>query len=350
MEKKSEDTKKDMDKIFDEFKSKKLGRVVKKARWWTILKIIGISFLVFCVFYFAISSFINSHISRAVNEAYNYRFAINNISAPNKYIGKHISVLGTFSAKIDNTTYKLIQGKVVYTGLENYSLTFDNGLISETSPPILDYSFDSSYLMEYLGYRRYNELGQRVMVFFYPFVSYDASECLNDLDLLDDIGNDKYMEMALSFDREYTVEEVRNILPENITITWYWIDDLSENDKKMINIPLEEQEEMEFPVPFPPAKSEYTAYGIKLYYNSGEEITDPMKWFIYYIEMGKDEYHKGNEFERIYNNITGDDGKLTEDDIKIFGAVVTGDSESLKALIGLPFIRASSLGVVTDKY
>jgi len=350
MGKKSEDTKKDVNKIFNEFKSKKLGRVIRRARLWTILKIIGISFLVFCVCYFALSYFGNAYISRRVNEAYNYRFSINNISAPNKYIGKHITVLGIFSAKIDYTTYKLIQGKVVYTGSENYSLTFDNGLISETSPPILDYNFDSSYLIEYLGYRRYNELGQRVMVFFYPFVSYDTSEYPNDLDLLDDIGSDKYMEIALSFNREYTVEEVEKMLPEGVTVTWYWIDDLNENDKEMLKIPLKEQEEMEFPVIFPPVKSEYTAYGIKLYDNSGEEIPDPAKWFIYYTEMGKDEYRKGNEFERIYNNITGEDGKLTEDDIKIWGAVVTGDSESLKALIGLPFIRASSLGIVTDKY
>lgn len=350
MGKKSEKTNKNVDKIFDEFKNKKLGGIIKKARWWTILKIIGISFLVFCVLYFTISYFINGYISRHVNEAYNYRFAINNISTPNKYIGKNVTFSNSFNTRIDYFTYKLIQGRVVYTGLENYIFSYNHGLIMETSPPIFDYNFDSSYLIEYLGYRRYNELGQRVMVFFYPFVSYDTSEYLNDLDLLDDIGSDKYMEVALSFNREYTVEEVEKMLPEGVTVTWYWIDDLNENDKEMLKIPLKEQEEMEFAVIFPPVKSEYTAYGIKLYYNSGEEIPDPVEWFIYYIEMGKDEYRKGNEFERIYNNITRDDGKLTQDDIKIWGAVVTGDSESLKALIGLPFIRASSLGIVTDKY
>ncbi|MBE3089020.1 MAG: anti sigma factor C-terminal domain-containing protein [Actinobacteria bacterium] len=351
MEKKSEDTKKDVDKIFDEFKNKKLDRVIKRARWQTILRNIAISFLVFCVFYFAISYLLNASISRRVSAASNYMFEINNISAPNKYMGKIISFYDSFSARIDYTTYKLIQGKVVYTGSEDYNFGFlSHPLISEVSPPILDYNFDSSYLIEYFGYRRYNDFGQRVMVFFYPFVSYDISEYLNDLDLLDDIGNEKYMEIALSFDREYTIEQVEKMLPESVTVTWYWIDDLSENEKEMLKIPLREQEEMEFPVVFPPVKSEYTAYGIKLYYNSGEEIPDPIEGFISIIEMGKTEYKGENEFDRIYNNIAGDDGKLTQDDIRIWGAVVTGDSESLKVLIGLPFIKASSLGVVTDKY
>ncbi|MDD5621580.1 MAG: anti sigma factor C-terminal domain-containing protein [Actinomycetota bacterium] len=357
MEKKSEDTKKDMDKIFDEFKSKKLGIVVKKARWWTILKIIGISFLVFCVLCaaaMAASDLVANSIHKWEKETNNYTHEIYKISAPDKYIGKEVWETRGYKDKIYYTMYKIIEGKVIYTGEKEseFAIYPRHGMICETCPSILDHDFDSSYAIEDLGYRRYNELGQRVMVFFYPFVKYNAGECLNDLDLLDDIGNDKYMEMALSFDRKYTTEEVRNILPENITVTWYWVDDLSENEKEMLKIPLRKQEEMEFPVVFPPVKSEYTAYGIKLYYNDGREISGStaVELFINSIVNSRDEYHKGNEFDRIYNNIVGDDGKLTQDDIKIMGAVVTGDSEGLKALTGLPFIKASSLGVVTDKY
>lgn len=52
----------------------------------------------------------------------------------------------------------------------------------------------------------------------------------------------------------------------------------------------------------------------------------------------------------IYDIIAGVDGKLTKDDIKVQGVVVTGDVENLKSLRKLPFIKASSIGVVTDKY
>ncbi len=351
MKKKSEDMEKDVEKIFNEFENKKLGRVIKRARWQTILRNIVISFLVFCVCYFAISIFISNYISRQVNMALNYSHAINNISAPNKHIGKTVCYYSSFRTRIDYTTYKLIEEKVVYTGMGDYSFAFlSHGMISETYPPVLDYNFDSSYLIDHFGYRRYNELGQRVMVFFYPFVRYDTSEYLDDLNLLDDISNEKYVEMALSFNREYTIEEVEKMLPEGTTVTWYWIDDLSENEKEMLKIPLKEQEEMELPFILPPVKSEYTAYGIKLYDNCGGEIPDPVGQFINFIIEGRTEYKGEDEFDRIYNNIAGDDGKLTQDDIKIWGAVVTGNSESLKVLIGLPFIKASSLGVVTDKY
>lgn len=357
MKKESENNEKDVDKIFNEFKDKKLGRVIKRARWQTILRNIGISFLVFlvfCVFYFTISNFVNNYMNRQVNAAFHYSGAINNISAPNKHRGKTVLYYSSFRTRIDYTTYKLIEGKVVYTGTGDYSFIFlpSHGMISETCPPIMDCDFDYSYYIEDLGYRRYNELGQRVMVFFYPFVRYDASEYLNDLALLDDIGSDKYMEMALSFNRGYTVEEVKKILPEDITVTWYWVDDLSENEKEMLKLPLKKREEMELPVCLPSVKSEYTAYGIKLYDNCSDEIPDDVavELFINSIVNCRDEYRKGNEFDRIYNNIAGDDGKLAQSDIKIWGAVVTGDSESLKVLLGLPFIKASSLGVVTDKY
>lgn len=348
MRKKSED----MDKIFNDFKNKRLGRVIKRARWQTILRNIVISFLVFCVFYIAISYFINAYISRRENASYSYKFALNNISAPNKHIGRVTRQSSTFRIRTDYTTYKIIEGKVVYTGIieESYIFPF-LGMITTGSPPILDYNFED-FNIEYFGYRRYNELGQRVMVFFYPFGKYYNNEYMNDLGLLDDIGNDKYIEMALSFNREYTIEEVEKMLPKDITVTWYWIDDLSENEKEMLKLTQEEREEMEPPIILQVVRSEYTAYGIKLYNNSGKEIPDPVavELFINSIVNGRNEYTKGNEFDRIYNNISGDDSKLTQDDIRILGAVVTGNSESLKALIGLPFIKASSLGVVIDKY
>jgi len=173
---------------------------------------------------------------------------------------------------------------------------------------------------------------------------------LNDLDYLDDIADDKYIEMALSFDREYTIEDAEKMLPESITVTWYWIDDLSGNEKEFLKIPRAEQLEMEQPIYIPYVRSEYTAYGIKLHYNDGVMINDPAESFINIITERMTEFRKGNEFERIHSNIAGNNGELTKDDIKIWGAVVTGDPESLKVLAGLPFIRASSLGVVTDKY
>jgi len=352
MKKESENNEKDVDKIFNEFKDKKLGRVIKRARWQTILRNIAISFLVFCVLFFMVSYFISSYASRHRTSTYNYTFALNSISAPDKYLGVSVQKINPYWSKNEYTTYKIIEEKVVYTGTmedEFFPLSLSNPMIAESCPPIMDYTFTHTEI-EYTGCRRFNEFGQRVMVFFYPFVKYDAGLYLNDLDYLDDIADDKYIEMALSFDREYTIEDAEKMLPESITVTWYWIDDLSGNEKEFLKIPRAEQLEMEQPIYIPYVRSEYTAYGIKLHYNNGVMINDPAESFINVITERMTEFQKGNEFERIHSNIAGNNGELTKDDIKIWGAVVTGDPESLKVLAGLPFIRASSLGVVTDKY
>ena len=352
MKKESDDTEKNVEKIFDEFKNKKLGRVIKKARWQTILRNLAISFFVFCVLFFMVSYFISSYASRHRTSTYNYTFALNSISAPDKYLGVSVQKINPYWSKNEYTTYKIIEEKVVYTGTmedEFFPLSLSNPLIAECCPPIMDYTFTHTEI-EYFGCRRYNELGQRVMVFFYPFVKYDSGLHLNDLELLDDISNDKYIEMALSFNREYTIEEAEKILPENVTVTWYWVDDLSGYEKEFLKIPRAEQLEMEQPIYIPYVRSEYTSYGIKIYYNNGSMINDPEENFINFITEGRTGHGRGNEFDRLYDNIAGDDDKLTKNDIKIWGVVVTGDSESLKVLIGLPFIKASSLGVVTDKY
>ena len=40
------------------------------------------------------------------------------------------------------------------------------------------------------------------------------------------------MEIALSFDQAYSMDEVRDMLPNDITLSWYWIDDLNDEEKE----------------------------------------------------------------------------------------------------------------------
>ena len=68
------------------------------------------------------------------------------------------------------------------------------------------------------------------MIFFYPFVDYPQYK--NDLQLLDQIEANKNMEIALSFDQAYSMDEVRDMLPNDITLSWYWIDDLNDEEKE----------------------------------------------------------------------------------------------------------------------
>jgi hypothetical protein len=277
----------------------------------------------------------------------------NKISAPNKYIGKVMRYHEIFGGRNEYTTYKIIEGKIVFAGEGDYSYgllrnEWGNRIGSE-SPAILGTSHDVEDLKE----QRYNELGQREMVFFYPFINYPQYK--NDLQLLDSIGSDKVMEMALSFDRAYSIEEVGQMLPDDVTLAWYWVDDLSGQEKENSKPRKEKQQgpdgktyEVDCPARI---RSEKTAYGIKAYDVNGEPLQDPAQHFIWALQNGMEyDTRYKSEFMRVYNNIAGQDGELTKEDIKVWGVVVTGDVNSLKTLRSLPFIKASSLGVVTEKY
>lgn len=353
---------KELDEIFESAKKDKFNKAVKKAKWCSILRTIVISLIVIVIV--SISTiFIGIKVTQSESSDISFALSVfNDLTAPDMYIGKSIRYEGIFGGKTVYSTYKIIEGKVVYTGQQEYSYGLFNTVDVQAinSPAIV---WGESFDEDNLNKPTYNELGQREMIFFYPYVKYKMYK--NDLNLLEDIGNNKYVEMALSFDREYSIDEVNSMMPKNVTLTWYWVDDLNSKEK-------EEHKPHKNIQKFPDGKtidvdnpadvcSEKAAYGIKVYDSNGDKIKNPEELFIATIENNinqleklKTDNHKLNgiksEVKRIYDNLKDKNGKIKKENIKIQGVVVTGTAETLKSLRGLPFIKASSLGVVTDKY
>jgi hypothetical protein len=340
---------KELDSLFDNFKNTKLKKAVKKAKWSSILRNIGISLLVLVIVMVGgtiISRNIVSGMEGVVQISVD---EFNLISAPNKYIGEVARYHDILGGKNEYSTYKIIEGKVVYTGdKEYYYGPFQNFYGNRNgvfSPLILGRSYDT----EDLKIQKYNKLGQREMIFFYPFTTYP--EYKNDLNIIKDIGTNKVVEMALSFDKDYSIDEVRNMLPEDVTLSWYWVDDLNQEEKKSSELRKTKKEQFGDERYYAKIRSEETAYGIKAYDANGDLLEKPEESFIMALDQGaKKNTRFKSEFERVYNNIKGKDDKLTKDHIKVFGVVVTGSANDLEALSNLPFIKASSLGVTTDKY
>jgi Sigma factor regulator C-terminal/Sigma factor regulator N-terminal len=344
----SEDEK-ELDSLFDNMKNTKLKRAIKKAKWHSILRNVLISLLVLGVVMIG-GSILNRQILFDMGGTSQISVdEFNLISAPNKYIGESTRYHYILRGKDEYTTYKIIEGKIVYTGEKEYNYgLFQNSYgnrIGINSPLI----FGRSYNTEDLKIQKYNKLGQREMVFYYPFNNYQ--EYKSDLNLVQDIESDKVMEIALSFDKAYGMDEVEKMLPDNVTLAWYWVNDLNEEEKKASEfrkITLENSGGEKYVAK---VGSEQTVYGIKAYNNSGESLESPEEEFIRALESGvKYDSRYKSEFERVYNNISGEDKKLTKDDIEVFGVVVTGSANDLKDLQNLPFIKASSLGVVTEVY
>jgi len=340
----NEHTDKELDNFFDEIGNTNFKKAIKKAKWYSILRTALISLVVIALVIF-FGSIINYAVAqkmegRATVQEFNY------ISSPNKYIGKVDRYYNFLGGKNEYSTYKIIEGKVVYTGHEEYYYgLFNNDYgnwIGSGSPYIIGHSFR----LDDAKIQKYNELGQREMIFYYPFINYP--EYRNDLQLLDNVGSDKNMEMAISFDKYYKIEEVNQLLPSNITISWYWIDDLNKEEKENSEY-YTSNDEINYSNPR--LRSERTAYGIKAYNENGEKHENPELDFFRALEVGiKNDTKFSSEFERVYDNITGADGKLREEDLRVLGVVVTGSTEELKSLKDLSFVKASSLGVITDKY
>lgn len=344
---------KEMDNMFDDLKKSKLKKAVRKAKWHSILRNVVITFLVLVVVMIA-GPIVNQGIVDKMTVPSEISIkSFNEISAPNQYIGKLSRYKGLLNGRNEYSTFKIIEGKVVYTGENEYSYgifkDYYGNWVGTFSPLILGRSWDAGDL----ELQRYNELGQREMVFFYPFLDYPDYK--NDLQLLDNIASTKRMEMALSFDKDYTMEEVNDMLPQNVTLSWYWLDDLNEQEKESSKPRTQEQQRSDgttYTVDYPPRlRSERTVYGIKAYDSNGTSLEEPEQQFIWAFKNGMDyDTRFKSEFERVFQNVAGEDGEITKEDLRIFGVVVTGDTESLKNLQDRSFIRAASLGVITDRY
>ena len=72
-------------------------------------------------------------------------------------------------------------------------------------------------------YNPYN--GEREMLFYLPDVSYP--KVLNETSQLDDMDSRKLVELGISFNTHYNVEQIKDMLPPSIHPVWYWVDTYS---------------------------------------------------------------------------------------------------------------------------
>ncbi|WP_087973527.1 anti sigma factor C-terminal domain-containing protein [Oceanobacillus rekensis] len=193
------------------------------------------------------------------------------------------------------------------------------------------------------GQERYydRDTKQRIMQFYHPEVTYNSVR--DDLNNLNNFTDETQVEMAISFEEKFTPEEVRNFIPENVTLEWYWadtytnLDVIEEIDNEVDQIPA-----------FPELATQ--VYGFEHLTNTPDNPSQSEEEFIEDIKTGfsiEDGKYFG-EFQRIYNYIKGESSTLSADSVKVLGVVVTGTAAELKILNDSDLIRASVLGVTAD--
>ncbi|MFJ6208721.1 anti sigma factor C-terminal domain-containing protein [Lysinibacillus sp. NPDC092081] len=329
-----------MDNLFN---TEKMTKTMKKAQRCATWKTIIITFCVIIVTSFAgkiandvITGFLQSH-------AQNYFYTLHQVEGANEFIGTTRNYPGILGGEMHYKTFKYIEGKIVPTGDDTFGYGFlrDEVLYEGSSSPV---PFGTSNSDEDLDVQRYNELGQREMLFFYPFLNYKKTR--NDLALLPKIGDDKIMEIALSFDKGYTMQEALTKLPKNVTTTWLWVKDVDEaadNTGKIV-------ENGKVKGSYNLLRTEQDVYGFSLLNANGDEEENPAELFVRAISSGtRQKSSLQDEYKRLEKEIGGADS-LSVKDLVIYGAVVTGNTKTLASLQNLDFIKASSIGVITDKY
>lgn len=323
---KSDDEK--LRELFETEEKPKLRSPIKRAKFLSSLKTTIISFMIFIILgFFAL--ILNSHVlSDIAQKKEKNLWSLYNIAKPNAYLSNTQIDNRLMTGDIEYVRYRFLGKKLITDGnyKEDYSyIPFINGVYGSTGDNL--YSNIASSEQELEDMINYNKVGKRIMKFYHPSIQYD--NYINDLEVLDNIGSDKVMELSLSFDIKYSLDEVKNMLPKEITLNWYWVDTLTDKPSETRPKPIFEESEV---------------YGIKALDGQGRLMVNPEENFIGSLERLSDSYNS------LFNRLSNGKDKITKDDLKIVGVVVSGDVESLKNLKGKSYIKAVSLGAVADKY
>lgn len=315
----------ELDQIFDE---DKLDRAIKVGKRKSTKRTVLISLLVACLVFVLVTIGNTALTINMSNNAFQSLSAYIELTVPNGYISNSVETLGFLGGRSNYTISRTVGNKPV--------------VLEERVQPF-------GFLPQFIISRgqgggqvagewpsTYWEYGYNKMFFFLPQITY--KEYKNDLADLSQIGNDKLIEVGLSFDKPYTFSELTRILP-NANISWYWVDTFTKDD--MVRY---EKEAKEY---------DGKATFISEYETLGVDKTPPITIntfnsnynnFLYNLKISKDQ-----KFMNIFNNLNSK-GYNDPSKVPILGAIAYGTKDQLKSLIGNPHIKASSFGVITEKY
>lgn len=323
-------------------------KVIRKAKWKSIIRTTIISVIVFIIVLFGATLANVQLTSRAEVEASRSEWFMKQITGPNEVETAHMGSSGFLSGTIQTYYAKVIEGVVIPWSKKEVSynvfpfLNFSS-LAGSTKQSVSIKDED----MKQNGYeytRSYNGLnGQREMMFYIPGVDYN-DKILNDLPLLQEMDPAKLVEMAISFDKTYSLDEVKKLTPPGINQTWYWVD--TYDNKKFYEPFIDGNGNKSYATPH----TDSWAHGFGIIPTEPTiEVTEQK--FLDALERGiqlEGQYHY--DFNRIYNYLKKDKVKPDASDVRILGVVVTGTAKELQVLSGQPYVRGITLGAVADKY
>ncbi len=310
----------ELDEIFDD---DKLNIAIKKGKNKSTRRTVLISLLVVVIALIVILVANAAITIKLSNETYNFNKAYVKLHVPNGYISKSSDSIGFLVGKSEFTIARDVAGKPVV--LENRVSLF--GLIPQI---FISRGGGVGGVSAGEWAVNYWENGYRKMIFYIPEISY--KEYKNDLDELDRISGDKLIELGLSFDKPYKVTDIPIILP-NVKTSWFWVDAFRKDDLERYK-----KEAIEYD-----GKATFIREDEAL----GVGVRDFNGNYCNFLELLKSSKEEG--YNEVYHELVTK-GYTDSSNVPILGAIVYGTKDELMSLIWNSHIKASSFGVVVDRY
>lgn len=188
---------------------------------------------------------------------------------------------------------------------------------SDVNEPLNEYSKISTAIPE--GAKEYlAPYAVPKLEFYHPSTNYE--KIIREFDVLEKIPNDNLVEMALSFKKTLTLDEIKATIPGGLKLMWGAVSVFEDKDYE---------------------KNSYLSK--KLVGNPYLDNTNGEKEFIKELEQLSDipSYHSDNLKRTV--------GYLKENGMKYYGVVVVGSPDTLIKLSSHEIITGAVLGVVTGQ-
>ncbi|MGD6779803.1 anti sigma factor C-terminal domain-containing protein [Sutcliffiella horikoshii] len=313
------------------FQSNDIDKIVNKARRKSVIRNIIISTFSLIVVG-ALFLFINGQVvSKAHLKAADTNRLLYEISHPNVQIGGGEVDYDIFSGSYTYNQFKIIENRIIPWGLELRSF---NGIGHNNKSSAIAVYDEIRVGENEDELRRYNTTnGQRVMDFYHPWLDYLAVHY--DLDLIQDAPSDAVMEVAISFDQPYTTNEIQEIFKLNNKITWFWVNEYKQNDKK----------HLEGLHSSGTSASKVYGFNVETLRGEGDIVIQDEKDFLVILE----ELKSTGNYDFMIDPLL-ESTKQNMNEGLIVGAVITGTKDELLKLKEEKHIRAISLGAVVRNY
>lgn len=303
------------------FKSDDIEEIINKAKRKSLIRNIVITTI--CLIVLGSVMIIGNGVivGKAGNKAVKSNDLLLEIMQPNVKISSIKFNYGILSGGYTFQKYKLIENKVVPWGEEHN--TFN--VIGRNEPSAL---ITENAVVE----QNYNPTnGQRTMLFYHPWFEYTTIQ--NDLSLIEGAPNDAVMEVAISFDQPFSVNKVQEFFNLRDKITWYYVNEYNQNDKKQLA--------------GVHGSGESYVYGFNATTHHGEGDIVVQNEEDYIATLKRLKSH--GKYDYIVDVLL-DNAKQNQKEGLILGLVVTGTKEELLKLKEEKHIRAISLGAVAREY